>query len=116
MNRSQRILIAIGLAALAAMAAPYVTRAVVDGRAVAGKVKVFEDSSMRANKDLTLCLIKHPGALDLTVSSNDLYADPASGLAVRIDEVGGSRKVTAWLPEGRALSAAQAAQLKGCVG
>ena len=115
MNRSQRILIAIGLAALAAMAAPYVMRAVVDGRAVAGKAQVFKGSSARENKDLTLCLIKHPGALNLAVSSNDLYADPASGLAVRIDEEGGLRKVTAWLPKGQTLSAEQAAQLKGCV-
>ena len=115
MNRSQRILIAIGLAALAAMAAPYVLRGVVDSRAVSGKVQVFEGSSARANKDLTLCLIKHPGALKLSVSSNDLYANPASGLAVRIDEEGQSRKVTAWLPKGQILTAEQAAQLKGCV-
>ena len=116
MNRSQRILIAIGLAALAAMAAPYVLRGVVDSRAVSGKVQVFEGSSARANKDLTLCLIKHPGALGLSVASNDLYADPASGLAVRIDENGSSRTVTAWLPKGQTLNAEQTEQLKGCVG
>lgn len=115
MNRSQRILIAIGLAALAAMAAPYVLRGVVDSRAVSGKVQVFEGSSARANKDLTLCLIKHPGALGLSVASNDLYADPASGLAVRIDENGSSRTVTAWLPKGGVLTAAQTAQLQGCL-
>jgi hypothetical protein len=116
LNRSQRILIAIGLAALAAMAAPYITRAVVDDRAIAGKVQVFDAKSARANKELTLCLIRHPGALNLSVSSNDLYADPASGLAVRIDEEGQSRKVTAWLPKGGALTAEQTAQLEGCVG
>ena len=115
MNRSQRILIAIGLAALAAMAAPYVMRAVVDGRAVAGKAQVFKGSSARENKDLTLCLIKHPGALNLAVSSNDLYADPATGLAVRIDEEGGTRRVTAWLPKDQTLSTEQATQLKGCL-
>lgn len=115
MNRSQRILIAVGLAALAAMAAPYVMRAVVDNQAVSGKVQVFQDHSYRPNKDLVLCLIKHPGALDLNVASNDTYTDPKNGLAVRVDERGDFRVVTAWLPSGKVLSAEQAAQLKGCL-
>lgn len=115
MNRSQRILIAIGLGTLAALAAPYVIRAVVDLRSVSGKAVVFEASSKRDTKALTLCLIKHPGALNLDVSSNDLYANPASGLAVKIETRGAERVVRAWLPQGRALSAGQAAQLKGCV-
>ena len=97
------------------MAAPYVSRAIVDGRAVADKTVVFEASSKRANKDLTLCLIKHPGALNVNVSSNDLYADPASGLAVKIQERGAERVVKVWLPRGKALTAEQAAQLNGCV-
>lgn len=116
MNRSQRILIVIGVATLAAMAAPYISRAVVDGRAVADKVVVFEARSKRPSKDLTLCLIKHPGALNLNVSSNDLYADPATGLAVKIEGRGAERAVTAWLPGGQSLTAEQAAQLRSCVG
>lgn len=115
MNRSQRILIVIGLGALAAMAAPYVLRGVVDGRATADKAKVFEASSKRANKDLVLCLIKHPGALNLGVASNDLYTDPASGLAIEVDDRRDHQQVTAWLPHGKSLNAAQAAQLSGCM-
>ncbi|MGB7656287.1 MAG: hypothetical protein WBL74_12470 [Novosphingobium sp.] len=97
------------------MAVPYISRAVVDGRAVADKVVVFKASSKRPSKDLTLCLIKHPGALNLNVSSNDLYSDPVSGLAVRIESRGAVRTVTAWLPQGKSMTAEQAAQLKGCV-
>lgn len=116
MTRSQRILIVIGIGTLAAMAAPYALRALVDHRAVADKAVVFSGGSTRPNKDLTLCLIRHPGALNLAVASNDLYTDPASGLAVRIAERGAARAVTAWLPRGRTLSAAQLAQLRACLG
>ena len=115
MNRSQRILVAIGLGTLAALAAPYVIRAVVDSQAISGKVAVFQDHSYRPNKDLVLCLIKHPGALNLAVTSNDIYTDANSGLAVKIDERGDFRVVKAWLPKGQALTAEQAAQLKGCL-
>ena len=115
MNRSQRILIAIGLGALAAMAAPYVLRAIVDDRAVAEKVLIFNDVSSRPAKDLVLCLIKHPGALNLTVASNDLYVDPASGLAVKVDDAPQARQVRAWLPKGKALTGDQQAQLSGCL-
>lgn len=114
MTRSQRILIAIGVAAIAAMAAPYVTRAIVDRQVTEGKVMVFEIGSMRENKDLVLCLIKHPGALNLTVASNDAYIDAATGLAVTIEKRGAGEVVKGWLPEGKALGAEQLAQVKGC--
>jgi hypothetical protein len=116
LTRSQGILIAVGLAALAAMAAPYLTRAVVDGRAISGKVEVFASQSQRVHKDLVLCLIKRPGALNVEVASHDFYTDPASGLALKVIDLGAAREVRAWLPEGQALGAAQLAQLKGCVG
>lgn len=116
MTRSQGILVAVGLAALAAMAAPYLTRAVVDSRAISGKVQVFESQSQRVHKDLVLCLIKRPGALNVEVTSHDFYTDPASGLALKVVDHGAAREVRAWLPEGQALSAAQTDQLKACVG
>lgn len=115
MNRSQRILIAIGLATLVALAAPYLTRAVVDSRAIDGKVQVFESQSQRVHKDLVLCLIKRPGALNVEVTSHDFYTDPASGLALKVVDQGESREVRAWLPEGKALGAPQLEQLRGCV-
>ena len=96
------------------MSAPYVLRVVVDRQAVAGKDLVFEGESLRPGKDLVLCLIKHPSALNLVVSSNDLYSDPATGLAVAVDERGETRKLKAYLPKGKALSAEQTAQLKDC--
>lgn len=116
MNRSQRILVGIGLAALAAMASPYVLRMVVDSRATAGKVLVFDTQSQTAQKDLVLCLIRHPGALNLAVASNDIYTDPASGLAIRVEDKGASRRLRAWLPEGKTLDPAQSDQIKGCAG
>ena len=116
MTRSQRILIAIGLAALVAMAAPYLTRAVVDSRAIDGKTQVFERQSQRIHKDLVLCLIKRPGALNVEVASHDFYTDPASGLAIEVLDRGAARQVRAWLPQGQALTAAQLGQLNGCVG
>jgi hypothetical protein len=116
LTRSQSILVAIGLAALAAMAAPYLTRAVVDSRAIDGKAVVFEARSQRVQKDLVLCLIKRPGALNVEVASHDFYTDPASGLALKVVDQGAAREVRAWLPEGQALNAAQFAQLKGCAG
>ncbi|MBA4162919.1 MAG: hypothetical protein C0515_12735 [Novosphingobium sp.] len=116
MTRSQGILVAVGLAALAAMAAPYLTRAVVDSRAIDGKAQVFEGRSQRVHKDLVLCLIKRPGALNVEVASHDFYTDPASGLALKVVDQGAAREVRAWLPEGRTLGAAQVQQLKGCVG
>ena len=87
MTRSQGILVAIGLAALAAMAAPYLTRAVVDSRAIDGKAVVFEAHSQRVQKDLVLCLIKRPGALNVEVASHDFYTDPANGLALKVVDV-----------------------------
>jgi hypothetical protein len=116
LTRSQRILSVIGLATLLALAAPYLTRAVVDSRAVDGKVQVFEARSQRVHKDLVLCLIKRPGALNVEVASHDFYTDPASGLALKVIDQGAAREVRAWLPEGQALSDAQADQLKRCVG
>ncbi len=116
MTRSQGILVAIGLAALAAMAAPYLTRAVVDSRAIDGKAVVFEARSQRVQKDLVLCLIKRPGALNVEEASHDFYTDPASGLALKVVDQGTAREVRAWLPESQALNTAQLAQLKGCVG
>jgi hypothetical protein len=107
LNRSQGILVAIGLAALAALAAPYLTRAVVDSRAVSGKIQVFESQSQRVHKDLVLCLIKRPGALNVVVASHDFYTDPASGLALKVIDLGAARDVRAWLPEGQALRPAQ---------
>ena len=97
MNRSQRILVAIGLATLAVLAAPYAIRAVVDSRAVTGKVQVFQQHSYRPSKDLVLCLIRHPGALNLTVASNDIYTDAASSLAVKVEQNHDFRVVRAWL-------------------
>lgn len=105
----------IGLAALAAMAAPYLTRAFVDSRAVEGKVQVFEGQSQREQKELVLCLIKRGGALNVEVTSHDFYTDPANGLALRVVDQGAAREVRAWLPKGQALSAAQLEQLNGCV-
>ncbi len=116
MNRSQRILVGIGLAALAAMASPYVLRMVVDSRATAGKALVLDRESRTAQKDLVLCLIRQPGALRLEVASNDTYTDPASGLAIRVDDGGASRRVRIWLPQGKALDPAQAAQVRTCIG
>lgn len=115
MNRSQRILVAVGLSALAAMAAPYLIRAVVDRQVTSGKIMVLEDRSARPKKDLVLCLIRQPGALKLDVASNDAYSDPNSGLALRVEEHEDYRVVKAWLPQGAALSGDQAAQIKGCV-
>jgi hypothetical protein len=116
LNRSQRILTAIGLATLLALAAPYLTRAVIDSRAIAGKDQIFESRSQRVQKDLVLCLIKRPGALGLEVASHDFYTDRASGLAVKVVDKGNYREVRAWLPTGKVLEASQASQLKGCVG
>lgn len=116
MTRSQGILVAIGLAMLAALSAPLLTRAVVDSRAVDGKVQVFEGRSQRLHKDLVLCLIKRPGALNVEVASHDFYTDPASGLALKVEDQGAAREVRAWLPEGKALDAAQLEQLKICIG
>jgi len=116
LTRSQRILIGIGLATLIGLTAPLLTRAVVDSRAVDGKVQVFESQSQRLHKDLVLCLIKRPGALNVEVASHDFYTDPASGLALKVVDQGAVREVRAWLPEGKALDAAQLEQLKGCIG
>jgi hypothetical protein len=116
LNRSQRILVAVGLAALAAMAAPYLTRAVVDSNAIEGKVQVFEGRSQRVHKDLVLCLIRRPGALQVEVASHDFYTDPASALALKVVDQGAAREVRVWLPQGQALSPAQLDQLRGCLG
>jgi hypothetical protein len=115
LTRSQGILVAVGLAALAAMAAPYLTRAVVDSRAVSGKVQVFQDHSYRPQKDLVLCLIRQPGALALKVASNDLYTSEASGLAVKVTDKHDFREVRAWLPAQQRLTADQTAQLSECI-
>ncbi len=114
MNRSQRILVAIGIAALLALAAPYLTRAVVDNRAISGKQSVFTARSAWPRKDLVLCLIRPPGPLGLSVASNDLYTNPAGDLAVRVRDKGQYRTVEAWLPQGRTLSAEQLARLRFC--
>lgn len=116
MNRSQRILIAVGLLALALMSAPFVLRGLVDRQAVDGKVRVYHGRSERADKDLVLCLIKHPGTLNLNVASNDLYVDPVSGLAVLVIDRGSYREIEAFMPADKALNAAQTAQLKTCAG
>lgn len=116
MTRSQRILIGIGLATLIGLTAPLLTRAVVDSRAIDGKVQVYEGQSQRLHKDLVLCLIKRPGALNVEVASHDFYTDPASGLALKVVDLGSMREVQVWLPEGRVLNAAQLEQLKGCSG
>lgn len=116
MNRSQRILVVIGLSIVLAMAAPYLLRGLVDSRATSGKALIFEGRSPHPQKDLVLCLIKRPGALNLTVASNDLYTDAASGLAIRVENRGETRQVRAWLPQGQTLGAEPMAQLKGCVG
>jgi hypothetical protein len=115
LNRSQRILSAIGLATLLALAAPYLTRAVVDYRATSGKVQVFQDHSYRPQKDLVLCLIRQPGALALKVASNDLYTDEADRLAVKVVDKGDFRVVRAWLQPGQQLRPEQTAQLSECI-
>ena len=115
MNRSQRILAGIGLAALVALAAPYLTRAVVDSRATAGKALVLEARSQRPDKDLVLCLISASGRLGLVVASNDTYTNPASGLAIRVKDRQQHREVRVWLPEGQQLAPAQLAQIQGCI-
>ena len=115
MNRSQRILVAIGAATLLALAAPYIVRAVVSHRATTGKVQVFQDHSYRPQKDLVLCLIRQPGALALNVASNDLYVDKAGELAVRVTDKGDFRVVRAWLPPGHQLAPDQSAQLAQCI-
>jgi len=115
LNRSQRILTAIGLVTLLALAAPYLTRAVVERRLTSGKAEIFQDHSYRPQKDLVLCLIKHPGALDLSVASNNLYTDPADDLTVKVVDKGDFRVVRAWLPQGRQLNPDQSAQLSECI-
>jgi hypothetical protein len=115
LNRSQRILIVIGVVAVAALASPYITRAIVDREGVAGKTIAFQGQTPRPGKDLVLCMIDRRGTLNLKVASNDLYTDPASGLAVRVDEHVQYREVFVFLPPGKALAAPQLAQLQGCL-
>ena len=105
----------VGLAALAAMAAPYATRAVVGYRAISGKTIVFQEHSNRPQKDLVLCLIRQPGALALDVASNDLYVDKAGKLAVKVTDRGDVREVRVWLPKGQQLRPDQSSQLSECV-
>lgn len=105
----------IGLAALAAMAAPYVLRSVVDNQATSGKALIFADRSQRLQKDLVLCLIKRPGALNLAVASNDTYTDAASDLAIKVEDRGQFRLVQAWLPQGQALGAPAQMQIQTCL-
>lgn len=90
-----------------------------------GKAKVFETSAQRGEEELFRCLGQHipDGPMLMRVSTEGTFAppdelvDPARGLIVRL-EAQDKDKVTvrAWLPQGKALSPVEAAQLAACTG
>ena len=108
-------MLVIGALALVLLLGPWAWRSWQESHLTQGKVKVFDQASAKPSLDLALCLMKHePGRMALAISSENHFTDSARGLVVEIAAKGGSRDVTAWLPQGAILQPGEAAQLTAC--
>lgn len=90
-----------------------------------GKTRVFEVRAQRGEQELFRCLGQHipDGPMLLRLSAEGTFAppdeliDPARGLIVRIEPQNKDAvMVRAWLPQGKALTPVEAAQLAACTG
>ena len=109
-------MLVIGALALVLLLGPWALRTWQESHLTAGKIKVFETSSIKPSLDLALCLMKHqPGGLALAIASENHFTDSARGLVVEIAAKDAQRDVTAWLPQGAILQPGEAAQLSACL-
>ncbi len=115
-QQSRRALIGVGVLALALLASPFVLQSWNSSRELAGKVVVFDAPTKAASKDLLHCLVLRPtGGLNLSISRENEFYNTARELAVRIQQSGSERKLTAWAVPGTALTPGEQAQLTGCL-
>jgi hypothetical protein len=115
--RSRKKLIAVLLFGAVLLSAPLLWQGWTTARELNGKVAVFDAPSQHPVKDILGCLVHRPaGGLKLTIMAANHFADPARGLTVRIEPQANGARLKAWIAQGQALNAGEAAQLKSCAG
>lgn len=116
-RKSRRALIGVLLLGAVLLASPLLWQAWTTGHELDGKVAAFSAPTARAERDLLACLVQRPPqGLHLQIISANHFADPARGLVVRIERGSDGTRLTAWIAPGTALTAGEAAQLRGCAG
>lgn len=109
------MLVAVGVAALALLASPFVLQSWNSSRELSGKVLVWEGQSAANSNDLLRCLVQRPTAgLALSISRENEFFDQQRGLAVRVELVGPPHRLRAWAAPGTTLTAGELAQLNAC--
>jgi len=108
----------IGVLALGAvlLASPFLWQAWTTSHELNGKHQVFDVVSPRAPSAVLGCLVKRPTAagLSLSIVSPNHFSDSARGIVVRIEPRGQATWIGAWITQGKALTAAERAQLESC--
>ena len=114
--QSRRVLIGVGVLAVALLASPFVLQSWNSSRELSGKVVVWEGQSAANSNDLLRCLVQRPaGGMILSISRENEFYDARRGLAVRIELVGPPHRLRAWAAPGTALTAGEQAQLTACL-
>lgn len=116
-RQSRKALAAILVLGAILLSAPLLWQAWTTSHELQGKSKAFAATTARAPGDVLGCLIhRSAGGLKLDIVSQNHFADPTRGIAVRLEPGPAGTRIEAWITTGQALTAGEAAQLQSCAG